>query len=101
MRQFLASLTIPAIFGFVLTLPFMVMELVNRRELHEPYPVTLFIYLWLLGTAFGYAAQPLLRETPLNLRLALRLGLLLVIAWLWITTVADQMPCFLGVPNCD
>jgi hypothetical protein len=24
-----------------------------------------------------------------------------VIAWFWIAILTDQMPCFLGVPNCD
>jgi hypothetical protein len=26
---------------------------------------------------------------------------LLSIAWEWSALVIDQMPCFLGVPNCD
>ena len=25
----------------------------------------------------------------------------LLTAWLWIGILMDQMPCFLGVPNCD
>jgi len=26
---------------------------------------------------------------------------LILIAWLWAGALVDQMPCFLGVPNCD
>jgi hypothetical protein len=29
------------------------------------------------------------------------LALLVLIAWFWVGLVDDQMPCFLGVPNCD
>jgi hypothetical protein len=25
----------------------------------------------------------------------------ILIAWMWVGLVVDQMPCFLGVPNCD
>lgn len=35
------------------------------------------------------------------LRLAPRVVLVILIAWLWVGLVVDQMPCFLGVPNCD
>ena len=31
----------------------------------------------------------------------LRVALLILIAWLRVAIVLDQMPCFLGVPNCD
>lgn len=27
--------------------------------------------------------------------------LALTLAFLWVGLVSDQMPCFLGVPNCD
>ncbi|HYN81900.1 MAG TPA: hypothetical protein VES88_10395 [Gemmatimonadaceae bacterium] len=30
-----------------------------------------------------------------------RVVFLILIAWVWVTLVVDQMPCFLGVPNCD
>lgn len=33
--------------------------------------------------------------------LVLRVAVLILIAWLWIGSVVDQMPCFPGVPNCD
>jgi hypothetical protein len=26
---------------------------------------------------------------------------LILMAWLWVGILLDQMPCFLGVPNCD
>jgi hypothetical protein len=33
--------------------------------------------------------------------LLLSVLLLFIIAWLWITIIIDQMPCFVGVENCD
>jgi hypothetical protein len=101
MRQFLASLTLPAMLGLLLTLPFMVMELINRRQFNDGFPVALFVLLWLLGTAFAYIGRPLIGDTRMSPALLLRLALMLIVAWLWISTVTDQMPCFLGVPNCD
>lgn len=48
--------TIPAVIGFLLVLPFIILELLNADN---------------------------------------------VIAVFWSGLVLDQMPCFLGVPNCD
>jgi hypothetical protein len=36
---------------------------------------------------------------PINL--LLRVAFLALIAWMWGGILIDQMPCFLGVPNCD
>jgi len=30
-----------------------------------------------------------------------RVAVMIALAWSWIGIVLDQMPCFLGVPNCD
>jgi hypothetical protein len=30
-----------------------------------------------------------------------RITLLALITWLWAAILIDQLPCFLGVPNCD
>jgi hypothetical protein len=34
-------------------------------------------------------------------RLLLRVASLALIAIVWVATLLDQMPCFLGVPLCD
>jgi hypothetical protein len=33
--------------------------------------------------------------------MALRVSLVGLFAWLGVGLLIDQMPCFLGVPNCD
>jgi hypothetical protein len=60
----------------------------------------------------GVARRPFLDDElglpGLSLRLGTSIGIshlagivLGVIAWFWIAILTDQMPCFLGVPNCD
>jgi len=108
MRPVLATLKLPALLGLILILPFMVLEYVNRRDFHEDYPFQLFAILWLLGTGFVLTLLPLVRDVRAGkslvrspIGLALRVALLIAMAWLWIGIVADPMPCFLGVPLCD
>ena len=92
--------------GFVL--PFMVLEWVNRRDLPEDFPIVLFGFLSLLSLSFFLVLMPVVRGlrpgkgAPVNrLRLLPGVVLALFIAWLYVGLVADQMPCFLGIPNCD
>ena len=108
MSRFVAPLRVPVILGLVATLPFMVLEYVNRRAFHESYPVSLFIILWLLAAGVAYLAIPLIREVQAGLNpfrgpsgTRLRVILLALTAVIWFSTVADQIPCFLGVPVCD
>ena len=108
MDRFPATLKVPAIIGLIVVLPFMLLEYVNRRGFHEGYPVAVFALLWVLGTGFSFALLPILRDLRAGksllrstVGLALRVASLIASAWLWISIVADQMPCFLGVPLCD
>ena len=41
------------------------------------------------------------RRLPEHLGVFLGLCLMILITLLWVGVVADQMPCFMGVPNCD
>lgn len=102
------NLKTPAIVSFVLVLPFMILELVNRRGFHEGFPIVLFGLMWLLPLAFILILMPILRSLPARngimpspLSLLPRVVLMILIAWLWVVLLLDQMPCFLGVPNCD
>lgn len=92
----------------VLVLPFMILELVNRRDFPNGFPIPLFGFMWLMAVAFIVILMPILRSrqathqtVPSSLSVLARIALLILIAWLWIGLVIDQMPCFLGVPNCD
>lgn len=91
--------------GAIVTLPFLLLELINRRALDEPFPSPLFALLWVLPTAlFGMGASTvsrLRRGQSARGGLVLRGALLVLFAWLWIGLLVDQLPCFRGVPNCD
>ena len=66
-----------ALGSVVPVLPLLALELVNRRQLPESFPLFLFLFLWVLGAVFLFVLAQGVRM------------------------VLDQLPCFLGVPNCD
>ncbi len=106
MKPVLTRLRWPVRVGLVLVLPFLVLELANRRSYGEGFPFLLFGLLWLLPTAFIFVLGPFLQQisygaTASVICLVLEGALLLLIAGAWIGIVLDQMPCFLGVRFCD
>ena len=91
---------VPALLGFVAIVPFLVMQLI-ARSIQEDFPVALFVSLWLVAAAFVGLALPIARRVHRGTGLWVRVAALGVLAWVWVSIVVDQMPCFLGVPNCD
>lgn len=94
--------------AILLVLPLVALQAVYGRLNYSSFPTGVFAILWLLPTFAIYLASPLvsrLRSTERSkfdpLSFALRIAALLPIAVMWIALVEDQMPCFLGVPNCD
>ncbi len=108
MKNIFTSLRSPVIISFILVFPFIILELVNRRNFPENFPIVLFGLLWLLPIIFIVTLTPIIQTVRTGnsvmakpISLLLRVALLLFIAWFWSGIVIDQMPCFLGVPNCD
>lgn len=109
MKNMFLSIRSPALISLLLVVPLMIMELVNRRGLNEGFPIALFIMLWILPVIFILTITPIIRNLrqvgnslmtqPVNL--LIRVIVLVLVTWLWISLLIDQMPCFLGVPNCD
>lgn len=101
------SVRTPALVSSALVIPFIVLESINRRGFHEEFPIVLFGLMWLLPFSFALISTPVVRGLMARSRglVARRLlpkaVLLIFIAWLWVSLTVDQMPCFLGVPNCD
>ena len=99
-----------ALAGVLLVLPFAVLEartttITGRNALGL---IVLFGLLWLLAAAFVVVLTALIRyawlgaDTPTSLiAVGVRVAVLAVIAVLWVSIVVDQMPCFLGIANCD
>lgn len=91
-------------------LPFAILEALNNTITGQNAPglIVLFGLLWLLPTAFILILVPLVRAVrdggrvkahPVSL--LLRVALLVSIAMMWGAILSDQMPCLMGVPNCD
>lgn len=100
-----------AIISLLLMLPLALLELVNRRSYQEGFPIPLFGLFFLLPMLFMVILTSMARDvqagshrmtTPVQLLWLLsRVALLALIAVAWGGMLMDQLPCFLGVPNCD
>lgn len=104
----LKSLVAPLLISATLVAPFIVLQWVNRRTLHEDFPFVLFTFMSLHSLFIVLLMTPALRCLRLERSLrALKLGhwarLLLgtLLVYAYADVVIDQFPCFLGVPNCD
>ena len=98
-----------ALISVLIVLPFIVLEFLNNALTRQNAPglAVLFTLLWLLSTGFFSAAFPVVRDVRAGTVMAHpamfygRVAFALIVAAFWGVIVADQMPCFLGVPNCD
>jgi hypothetical protein len=61
MQTTLKNLGLSALFSFLLTLPIIIMELVNRRNFNEDFPFMLFFGLWLSLFAISFILLPIVR----------------------------------------
>jgi hypothetical protein len=96
--------------GLLLTLPFALLELWHRGSGPGSlgnFPFPLFVLMWVLPMFAVNAVAPIVRGATRSSVLARPAGLVLrlagaaVSATLWALVVQDQLPCFMGVPNCD
>lgn len=108
MKNILTNLRSPAVISLVLVVPFMILELVNRRNFNAGFPIPLFVFMWLLPMLFIVTVMPIVRNVRAGnsivanpIILLIRVIFLAFIMWMWFGIVIDQMPCFLGVSNCD
>jgi len=104
LKCFVASLLI----GAALVAPFIVLQWVNRRTFHEDFPFLLFTFMSLHSLLIVLLlAPPLHRIYAERSHRALKTGhwvsilLGLFLVYVYVNVVIDQLPCFLGVPNCD
>ncbi len=103
-KPFVAPLLITA----ALVAPFIVLQWSNRRTIHEEFPFVLFTFMSLHSLFIVLSLTPVLRRLRAQgslraLKLGHWAGLLLgaFLVFLYADVVMDQLPCFLGVPNCD
>jgi hypothetical protein len=109
-KRTLLTFSAAALCGVLFVVPFASLELwytpVIRSWNH--FPFMLFGMLWLLPTAFFLTAAPIVRRLRTGgdilaqpITLLLRVAFLTFTVLIWVNLMRDQMPCFLGVPNCD
>lgn len=104
------SLKSAALISLILTLPFVILESLHQTITRQNAPGLLMLFglLWLLPTAFIVVLVPLVQTVRAgnsvnanSLNLLLRVAFLALIAMIWGGLLMDQLPCFMGVPNCD
>jgi hypothetical protein len=108
MLQF-AKLGFAALMGLLLVLPLIALEAIMTSGFERyGFPLFLFTLLWIFAALFVLILAPMVRSvragsiTAANPAILLfRVLVLALLAWAWISLVVDQMPCFLGIPNCD
>ena len=108
MKTFCGDFWLAASLGLLLVLPFVVLELMFGQTSYSDFPVPLFGSLWFLAAMLIAALAPMIQTLRTGgillvnpLTLALRIALIGVIAAFFFGLIEDQMPCFLGAPNCD
>jgi hypothetical protein len=108
MKSLFSNLTSATIIGFIIVLPFALLELTFNKTANIRDFTALFGFLWLLSTVAVLILIPIAQNIragnrvaakPLNLLLRVAFSALITTFWLGI--IIDQLPCFLGVPNCD
>ena len=61
MNSSFRTFTVSALLGFLLVLPLMIMQAINRRHLNEEFPFVLFLGLWLFPVAICLFLLPIVR----------------------------------------
>jgi hypothetical protein len=110
MNRSIRTIGFSALISLILLLPFVILEAINHTITSKNAlgVVLLFGLLWLLATAFISLLVPVIRAmhaghalSAAPTSLVVRAVFLGFIALMWGAIFVDQLPCFLGVPNCD
>jgi hypothetical protein len=99
----------PALLASSVVLPLMILEAVNTTltRQHAQGFVVLFGTLWVIALVFFILAMRSWRAARggylFSRPVTSLLGavVMVTLALIWTSIVADQFPCFMGVPNCD
>jgi len=108
MKNTLTNFRSPALISLLLVIPFMIMEVINTQDLNTIFNIPLFGIIWLLPMIFIVILIPIVQNVRAGnslmakpVRLIISVVFLVLIALMWTTLIVDQIPCFLGIPNCD
>ncbi|MFN2502499.1 MAG: hypothetical protein ABR530_10875 [Pyrinomonadaceae bacterium] len=103
MKKNVLSLISAALIASIMVLPFALLEFTLSPLGRNNFPFPLFLFLWLISTAFivilrpaarGFRAGNDLTAHPIDLALRVIFSALILVVWAGI--IIDQLPCFLG-----
>ena len=108
MKNILTNLGSSTITSFLLLIPFMILEWATRSDAPRTNAsMMLWVILWLLSMMFLVILIPVVRNVRAgnilmanSVSLLPRVVFLVVLAWMWVALIIDQMPCFLGGSGC-
>lgn len=109
-KTIISDLRTAALISLLVVLPFAALEVLNQTPTRQSAPgvAMLFGLLWLLPVAFIVVLVRMVRAVRAGSGIMAKPGGLLLgvaflalTAMLWGANLIDQMPCFMGVPNCD
>ena len=110
MTGIIANFRSAALISFIVVLPFAILELLFHSVTRQNAPglIVLFGLLWLLPTGFILIIGPMVQTVRAGnsiignpITLFIKVAFLAIFAMMWGGILIDQLPCFLGVPNCD
>lgn len=92
----LKNIALSALFSFLLTLPLIIMEVVNRRNFNEDFPYTLFFGLWLSLFFISFIVLPIVlsrwssKNENTNPRLASIISIVLILIIAIISSLGSE-----------
>ena len=110
MKNTSSNLKTAAIASSIIVLPFLLLEIMFNKITARVVPdlAVLLGLLWLMAVTFIVLMMPIAQNLWTGKRvlanpvtLLLRVASSAVLVMVWVSIVVDQLPCFLGVPNCD
>lgn len=108
MKTSIINLSSAIIIGFLIALPFTVLELATMTDgARSRLSNGGFVFLWLIPMLFTLVLIPMVRQIRAGdnlmtnpLSLALKVFVLTILTWGWGDFIIDQWPCFLGATGC-
>lgn len=104
----LKRMLLAASVGLAVTLVFIILEWCTTTGFtKKDFPAMLFVLMWfnvgLLFFILGSVMRSLRKGVSRNelMVVVLKIILLIGLGWAFASILIDQMPCFLGVANCD
>ena len=101
------SIMTSGIWGFVLLIPFILLELINRWKFHETFPIALFVFAWVLQSLFIFILKHIFTIIKKEITIVhfmiimVLIACLVLISYIWGSWIIDQWPCLMGIPHCD